>query len=76
MAMRVGTWAPDIFLKIKLHRVDCEKQSSRGLSDAAYVATVDNRGTAINERGYKSIIGATAVIDVFFRKARPDADLK
>jgi len=39
--------------------VDCEKQSPPGFSDAAHAATVANRGAAISESSYRSIIGAT-----------------
>jgi len=47
-------------LRMKLLRVDYETQSSRGLSDAAYVAIVVI-AAAIIESSFRSIIGAAAI---------------
>jgi len=50
------------FLKIKLHRVDCEKQSPRWFSDAAHAATVGNGGAVVSESSYRSIIRDVAAL--------------
>jgi hypothetical protein len=56
--MRIGTWALDIFLKSNYIEWIARSNRLPGFL-TPHAATVGNRGAAISEGSYRSIIGMT-----------------